>query len=403
MVSIFISHSSKDAAFAERLVELLRAAFSLAPDRIRCTSIDGHRLPGGAEIDHQLRQELLEAPVFIGVLSKSSFESTYVLFELGARWGARKNLIPLLAPETDADLIQGPISSLNFVRGGDETHVHDMLHQIGHTLGVQLPSVSSYYRQTKEMISYKAGYKHEDRKKSLDEDLNREDKLFREMSNSTVFFSDRFSSTFPGLQGLRTWNGPEGVRRLALLLKQPLSAGRVNPFWWWANGNLPITEFDVLPDNIVLIGNYEYKIRQVTAMDGSGVYWRKCVYVEAEAMKPTGLYEINREHLSEATRTGKPVREEYGLWGRHLITRGEYDDGAAEINDEVVETLNQAVSRVRFITPSNFIIAAQFHPINNRGFDGLLAQLLQEILCGQKPLEMLVNELGSLPRYDERR
>ena len=110
---VFISHSSSDADVAELIINLLRSALNLAADDIRCTSVDGYRLPAGADVDEQLRDELLATPVFIGLLSQATFESAYVLFELGARWGAKKHLMPLLAPGVDAKIMRGPIAGLN--------------------------------------------------------------------------------------------------------------------------------------------------------------------------------------------------------------------------------------------------------------------------------------------------
>lgn len=110
---VFISHSSSDADVAELVIGLLRSALNLAADDIRCTSLDGYRLPAGADVDDQLRDELLAMPVFIGLLSQATFESAYVLFELGARWGAKRHLIPLLAPGADAKIMRGPIAGLN--------------------------------------------------------------------------------------------------------------------------------------------------------------------------------------------------------------------------------------------------------------------------------------------------
>jgi hypothetical protein len=87
---LFISHSSGDLAIIEPLVGLLRSALAISPDSLRCTSLDGYRLPGGASIDEQLRREVHDAEAFVGLISHRSLQSMYVLFELGARWGAGK-------------------------------------------------------------------------------------------------------------------------------------------------------------------------------------------------------------------------------------------------------------------------------------------------------------------------
>jgi hypothetical protein len=48
MLDIFISHSGKDEKLAAALIDLIIAATNVPHGRIRCTSVDGYRLPGGA-------------------------------------------------------------------------------------------------------------------------------------------------------------------------------------------------------------------------------------------------------------------------------------------------------------------------------------------------------------------
>lgn len=64
MIKIFISHRSRDVALANALIHLLRFALRLSAEDIRCTSVPGYNLPGGAQTEQQLRQELLDAPVY---------------------------------------------------------------------------------------------------------------------------------------------------------------------------------------------------------------------------------------------------------------------------------------------------------------------------------------------------
>src|SRR5207247_750725 len=102
-ILVMISHSSRDKDLAEVLIELLRTALNLAANQIRCTSVDGYRLPAGVDTHEQLRKEVKSARVLIGLLTPNSSSSSYVLFELGARWGAELPMIPLLAGTAPED------------------------------------------------------------------------------------------------------------------------------------------------------------------------------------------------------------------------------------------------------------------------------------------------------------
>jgi hypothetical protein len=66
MVDLFISHSNQDVELATHVVDLLRAALNLRAEQIRCTSVEGYRLPAGADFDSQFRDEALKSRVFIG-------------------------------------------------------------------------------------------------------------------------------------------------------------------------------------------------------------------------------------------------------------------------------------------------------------------------------------------------
>jgi hypothetical protein len=84
-ILVLISHSSKDRVLAEALIDLLRSGLGLLANQIRCSSVDGYRLPAGVNTNEQLRTEIKTVKVLIGLLTANSLSSTYVLFELGAR------------------------------------------------------------------------------------------------------------------------------------------------------------------------------------------------------------------------------------------------------------------------------------------------------------------------------
>lgn len=146
MIKIFISHSSIDKELVSKLVELFRASLNIPSREIRCTSLDGYRLPGGANFNDQLRQEVYDSHVFIGVISKASLQSQYVLFELGARWGAKKHLIPLLSPDMNNELIKDPLKSLNALRCDSASQIVQLIEELSEFLNLELDKQSAYQK-----------------------------------------------------------------------------------------------------------------------------------------------------------------------------------------------------------------------------------------------------------------
>lgn len=155
MVDVFVSHSSEDARLAEQLVRLLRSPLNLRAHQIRCTSVDGYRLPAGADTDETLREEVLEARAFISILSSSSLSSVYVLFELGARWGTKQPLFPLLAPGIDHRALRGPLTGLNTLSCESAAQLHQLVSDVGKALAVEAESPAVYQGDI-EAILYSA-------------------------------------------------------------------------------------------------------------------------------------------------------------------------------------------------------------------------------------------------------
>lgn len=151
-LAIFISHSSKDAALAGALIELLVAALRLDPPAIRCTSVPPYELAAGEPTDAVIRREVTEARVFIALITPQSIASVYVLFELGARWGIepslvqsgrRSGLIPLLAGLDNAR-VPRPLSNLNLPDVAKRPAVLALVKQVADTLGSKLMNITEY-------------------------------------------------------------------------------------------------------------------------------------------------------------------------------------------------------------------------------------------------------------------
>ena len=147
---LFISHSSKDSGIALGLIELLRAALTLKDEQIRCTSIDGFRLSAGANVDDDLKAEVLAAKTFIGLITPNSLGSAYVLFELGARWGARRPMVPVLAGLTP-DALQGPLKAINAISANNVNQLHQLVSDLADALDLDVQRAATYTRYAEKL------------------------------------------------------------------------------------------------------------------------------------------------------------------------------------------------------------------------------------------------------------
>ena len=153
MIKIFISHSNHDSAIAKSLAELFRNAMNLTKSEIRCTSVDGYRLPAGANTDEQLRREVIEAPVLVGLISQHSFESAYVLFELGARWGKNAYMAPVLASGQSTSILKGPLTGINALRCESASQVHQLVDDIASQLNIPLQRAADYQEYVEAVVA----------------------------------------------------------------------------------------------------------------------------------------------------------------------------------------------------------------------------------------------------------
>jgi hypothetical protein len=151
-LDIFISHSSSDSVFVKELIELLRSALNIPSQRIRCTSVDGYRLSVGVNTDEQLRKEVYDAKILIGVITPSSMNSAYVLFELGARWGVNKDILPLLACGAEPSILGGPLKMINSVNCDNAAQVHQLVEGLSEKLKISKGPTATYQNKIEQLV-----------------------------------------------------------------------------------------------------------------------------------------------------------------------------------------------------------------------------------------------------------
>ncbi len=154
---VFISHSDDDVEIAKPLITLLRSALNLRSNDIRCSSVDGYRLPAGASSDEVLRREVHDAELLVGLITPNSITSVYVLFELGARWGAGKPMYPLLAAGATWEHLEGPLSGINALDCSNASQVIQFVENAAEALGTNGGSASAYVDSVFELVKSSSG------------------------------------------------------------------------------------------------------------------------------------------------------------------------------------------------------------------------------------------------------
>ncbi len=154
-MDVFISHASADKDLAKAVALLLQVGIGISPERIRCTSVEGYKLELGANVEDQLKIEIRQSRVLIGLLTPASIQSSWVLFELGARWGLGRTelmLGPLLAKGTTPDSIPAPISGINALNANSSPDVHQFVRNIAAKLSRNPPNPAVYHEQIEAVL-----------------------------------------------------------------------------------------------------------------------------------------------------------------------------------------------------------------------------------------------------------
>jgi hypothetical protein len=152
-LEIFISHGSIDAPVAKLLISLYEKSLKISARKIRCTSVNGYRLPGGVDTNDTLRTEVFGTQLFIALLTPDSIKSPYVLFELGARWGARKLLVPLVARGLSASDLPAPLNGLNALSVCVPDQVCQHIEETADVLAKQLEPSGSFSAEVDALVA----------------------------------------------------------------------------------------------------------------------------------------------------------------------------------------------------------------------------------------------------------
>ena len=151
-IKVFISHSSKDEYFVKSLAQLFVA---VGDNGVIFTSVDGTKMKPGAHFNEILVSEISDSDVFIAILSEDSINSFYVAVEIGARWGSRKDIIPIMINGLSPERIKAPLSSIHAVDSKSQAELSDLIENIAAKVGYASESHSSYLQSIISLMNLK--------------------------------------------------------------------------------------------------------------------------------------------------------------------------------------------------------------------------------------------------------
>ena len=152
LIQIFISHNIKDAEIAQDLVDLLEKALGISSDQIRCSSAIASGFEFGNSIDNQVRIDLMSAKIVIGLISKASLKSKYVLCELGACWASTNFFIPLhISPATKNEL-SSPLSDILAAACSEQGDMLKLIADIGEKIARTPIEAIKYHNKILDIV-----------------------------------------------------------------------------------------------------------------------------------------------------------------------------------------------------------------------------------------------------------
>jgi len=217
----------------------------------------------------------------------------------------------------------------------------------------------------------------------------------------TEFFSSRLANAFPGSRGLTWFNDPKIIlKRFEILFKSPLifnkypgkkeNYGTIDPIWWFRGGaSMPIENFIKESETKCLIGWDEFEINKIAVYRDVSNY-RDFIYVETKEESPIEIddTETIKNSINNQLSYKAYANQQYSVFRGIPIRPEEHDDGATIINGEIVKLLGESKTRVRFLTPYNFIICAKSSIYNSRESDIIFGDFMNEVLKGRKSEEL---------------
>ncbi len=160
-ISIFVSHYSGDKHLVSLFVKALEESIVIPEGAIRCTSLPGYRLRAGAHTSVTLRAEIQQARVLIAILTLHSLESGWVMFELGAAWGAGKIVLPVIV-DVEYESLPGPLREINVTDATSRSELEQLFEELREDLAFEKRRAGRATAILDELVEEAVSYLDED-------------------------------------------------------------------------------------------------------------------------------------------------------------------------------------------------------------------------------------------------
>ena len=149
---IFISHSSKDVAYVELIINLLED-IGLTEDQVVCSSVPGYGIPLGKDIYEWLAEQFRSFDLHVlFVLSHNYYNSVACLNEMGAAWVLKTRYDSILLPDFSFSDIEGAVNpnqisvKLDCENDMLKEHLNQLKDSLVKEFNLNMPSASKWER-----------------------------------------------------------------------------------------------------------------------------------------------------------------------------------------------------------------------------------------------------------------
>lgn len=148
-IDLFISHSEKDAQLASALINLFVFAVPEINGKIFCSSKPGYGPKIGKPNNQDIKDNLINSKIVLGLITPNSLKSNYVLAELGAAWGLGRSLLLVVSNQANFGNVSAPLSEYTIGSLYYDENILDLIDRVANILKYDHQPAVKYFDKVK--------------------------------------------------------------------------------------------------------------------------------------------------------------------------------------------------------------------------------------------------------------